>query len=1269
LRIPFKTGIFILFLTVIIISDCAKTSGQCPSIIYSDFNSSCSNSGSPCNLCTNQTITLGAVGSNLPNGGCIKWYYSQIPGFNPYNGQGTFINCGTIFGNVATDVSFETIEDMCNAGTYYIVGILDPINLTSCPEIFTTQFSFNVFCPEATISATNPAYEYHDLNLNSSGGSAYNWSGPNGFTSNEQNPIIYNLDPNKNSGTYTVTVTDDYGCKAIKTIEVKVLPWILVIIEPSPLLTTEICNGDSITLKAIILGAASGNYLNEGWYTWMPLGQGSFITKDTNLVVNAGGGYVYWVKDTLTGVKVGFFKWVYQLLPLDIKIVSSTTQLCTGGTATLTANSNNGTPGYDYLWNTGAVTPSIEINEPGSYDITITDAKACKGIKSITIKPGTSPIVNISPSSSIFCPNESKTIIAQGTGGKSPYIFNWAYPGGTSMGSTLQASITGIYQVTITDEIGCIGTTSALMTQNPDISIAISQDVKIDCKNGSIELTANTTGGSGTNYQYSWSTPSGSATGPTITTFETGLHTVTVTDSENCKKETSIFVQIALGLVVDINPTTAEICSGGKVDLTAQASGGDGNYSYEWSSPIGTLNQEIITANTVGYYYITVTDSGGCSGQATIEVKHKADMLVLIIPDTVSFCKGDSAILSASSIEPGILNFKWSTPNGIQNIDTIIANKAGIYTVTLTNSYGCTGNASINVYEDQLPDLSISPDIANFCPGSSVQLNASSINTNIISCSWISPDGLHVGNNILAGIEGNYVATITNTKGCSTSDSIFVNKSPDLNVSIFPLNPGICNNKSIDITANATGSNLIFEWNTPNGKESGKTIKAIKPGAYTVTVFDEGGCSASAVVVVDKLPGLDIVINPDPASFCNKGSVTLNAISSTGISPYSYQWKTPNIDATNMSIIANTIGNYSVTVTDVNGCIGTKSTQVSQDSSLNISFLPALPGFCPNNSEVLSVNTKGGKEPYKYSWNCPLGTFNTSSIKISSAGTYQVTVTDSKGCTGTSTTSTFDKSLSVELDKTDPECISLNSGSISLLSAVNANFPLQLSVNKTQPLFINSLPYVLNTLSAGTYDLDILGSNGCKVAETIDLSSAQIPSLELGEDVTIFYGEAYTINPKSNFTIDSMEWTNKNSLQCSPGCFEPVASPKISTNYKAIAYNQEGCKAKDDINIYIVEKESVFIPNTFSPNGDGFNDKWVIFTDQTVKQIKKLFIYDRWGESIFLQENFTPNDSSNGWDGKYKAKPLNSGVYIYYVLIEFEDGRVKEFKGDINLMP
>ena len=131
-------------------------SAQCPTINTSSFNAGCIGASTPCTLCADQTITLGATGINLPNGGCIKWYYSQNSGFNPYNGEGTFIGCGTIAGNNSTNVNFNTTDAMCNNGAYYVVGILDPLDLTNCPKIFTNQFTFQVECPASGSAPNSP---------------------------------------------------------------------------------------------------------------------------------------------------------------------------------------------------------------------------------------------------------------------------------------------------------------------------------------------------------------------------------------------------------------------------------------------------------------------------------------------------------------------------------------------------------------------------------------------------------------------------------------------------------------------------------------------------------------------------------------------------------------------------------------------------------------------------------------------------------------------------------------------------------------------------------------------------------------------------------------------------------------------------------------------------------------------------------------------------------------------------------------------------------
>jgi len=1647
LKHQLKTAFLSLFITAQVILNPNILRSQCPTFTNSTFTTTCVAPGNPCNVCAYQTITLHATGTNLPNGGCVKWYYSQNSGFNPYNGEGTYIGCGTIMANNVANFNFETTEAMCNNGVYYVVGILDPLDLTNCFEPFTTEFSYNVICPIGTIDTMYRACNGSYLGLLSSGGTSYQWSGPAGFSSTMQNPILPPVTVN-NSGIYFVTVTDNNGCKVVKSEEIIIYPPFTYIFDPYPF--PHFCPGHSVTITAYPTPGGSGNTVILGWER--PLF--NFISPNNFIEANELGYWWYIIEDLISGCIEHVGLLVLENPPLQISISPPMPHVCPGGALALTASSANGVAPYTYLWNTAESSETITVSQPGTYEVTVTDSKGCTGSKSVIVEPGTPPMVSITPPTGVFCPNATILLTAQAMLGKPPYVFNWSTPAGAATGPQLNAGINGNYIVTVTDNIGCAGTASALINQNPDITISITPPIAIICNNGVIPLKATATGGSGGGYQYSWTTPTGTASGSLINANEAGVYTVTVTDGANCKNEASILVQTAAELLVDFIPDPAQICSGGSIDLTAHAIGGDGNYSYKWATPIGFFNKETITTAVTGLYYVTVTDGNGCSGKGVLDVKPKAAIQILFIPDTLSICSGDSVLLSAATNEPGPLNYAWSTPLGTLNVDSITVTKGGMYSLTVTNAKGCIGVDSINVKEDPGPGILISPDPAIFCAGGSVQLSVSSTDTSVLSYNWSTPSGTKTGNVINANVEGNYIILLSNANGCSNTDSIYVSQSPDLSVSILPdpasfcpgssvqlsasstgsgtftytwstpkgtetgsminatvagnyivtvsnaigctgtdaisvtqndtldiiispdpasfcsgqsviltaastssgmlsfnwitptgvqsgnviaataagtyavtvtnssgcsgetsinvtllsgiavdispPNPGFCIGKSIDLTANAIGSNLSFAWSTPSGNVNGQTINAAISGAYSVTVTDDGGCTGTASVQLDEYPGLDIVIDPNPASFCNSGSVTLTAINNNGVAPFIYQWNTPGASGSSQTYSANIIGFYSVTVTDVNGCSGSASTQVSQSNSLTVSILPAVPAFCPGKSVDISVKANGGQVPYAYTWNTPIGVNSSSSITTSTAGSYQVTATDSNGCSGqaavtvnaydaplvilpasfgfcsatdvsiqaivediltpliynwstptgtsnnaiivastagdyyltvtnagacssfasttveqwplpliqfspdqpqfckgsfldisassnigqlpfsynwqgpagsattnplnisvtgnyaltltdahgcsanaslnatelpglvvnlstdplllcsapytilsqtsggvlpysynwitptstqtsanvtandfgmytltvtdtkacsgTSSITTQDESPIVELDKTDPGCIALKSGSITLLSTVSPDFPLHLVLNNEPPVTINSLPYVLSALPAGSYQLVLTASNGCQKSFSLDLSSPSIPELQLGDDVSIFQGESYTIHPSSNFTIDSISWTNKSSLVCTPGCIEPIATPPFSTTYKATAYSKDGCRAIDDINIYVTEKESVYVPNSFSPNGDGINDQWIIFTDQTVKQIKKMYIYDRWGESILIQENFPANDPSYGWDGKFRKQILNEGVFVYYFVVEFNDGRTKEYKGDVNLL-
>ncbi|HMG13906.1 MAG TPA: gliding motility-associated C-terminal domain-containing protein [Saprospiraceae bacterium] len=1536
-----------------------------------------------------------------------------------------------------------------NSGTYFLtvtgssgctdvtsIEVIVPINPTL--DMDPTYGFFMQICQSQTLT----------LSVNSTPSPTGDWNFTGWYDYGGFPLILITTDPQYtiNAGGSFIAQAQDpvNGCKLDFLVIITEIPNLNVLTSPNALF---LCPGGSATVTALSDGQASFTYL---WSTG---------ETTQSISVSNVGSYSVTVTDS-KGCTGSTIVEAVNGQALDLKINPAITVFCPGKDNLITVNSQNGTSPFDFSWTTPTGTENtamINANVQGNYTVTVSDNSACTGTASVFMTQNPDISVSVSPASVVMCNNMPVKLTATASGGAgSTFNYDWISPTGPLTGNIITGTTSGIYVVTGTDKNGCTATESASVTINPDITVSISPNPAIICNNTFVQLTASASGGSNSDFKYDWAIPNGQLNGDVINALLPGIYAVTVTDSENCTAKASIKVVASPGVAVKINPDPAELCIGGFVLLDAVATEGAGSYSYSWITPSDNLTDEKIKAILLGFYSVTVTDANGCTGTGEIEVKNKDHLLVSITPDSVNICNKDSVLLIAFTNEPGLIDYKWSTPIGIQSGDSIATKIGGSYSVTVTSNNGCIGVDSISIkealnpifsissssnefcksdsillnvittntdilnyvwdtpagsesgktikvssegyfivtvkntsgcvatdsiYLNQSPEVevSITPDSAIFCKSSNIELTASSKSTGLLSYKWATPAGQQSGNIINASLEGNYIVTIQNAFGCEASDTIFVKQTDTLSVnispdtasicpgnfvnlsansngsgllsynwstpagtatgkdilvseigiytvtvisskgcsgtatlklkqappvplSIVPQNPTICEGKSINLTANSIGTNLSFNWNTPFGNLMGQSISANIPGTYSLTVTDNSGCTGIDSIIISEYPALIIQIGPYPASFCNTGTVILNAnLIKNGTGPFTYQWDAPLGSGNEISFNANTVGNYSVTVTDNNGCTGTDTTLVTQSNKLNLSFDPVMPGICPNGSIDISVKVNGGQEPYIYAWNSPLGSFSSALINTATPGSYQLTVTDinacegegeiavlefsepliniplelgfcpgkdvsieanvqdtllpfkylwntpdgnsdmpffvantagnyyltvtnaegcsatastnvdkwetpsikyspfpvefcnsksvevtadatiglapfsfkwqgpsinstgssltvleagsysltvtdahgctsdisltagesaglvvsvntdpnilcgvtpftllpnvsggvlpynydwqtpsgletgaslitndfgnytltvtdSKGCTGFSTLKVLADSLSVVLDKTDPGCIAIKAGSITLLSASNPSFPMQLVLNNNPPIIVNTLPYLLNTLPAGMYNINIIGNNGCKQSLNLELSEPSIPTLNLGADVTIFLGESYAIIPVANFIIDSIRWTNKNSLICSPGCLEPTAQPVVSTSYKATAYSKDGCKAVDDISIYVVEKESVFVPNSFSPNGDGFNDKWVIFADNSVNQIKKMYVYDRWGESVFIQNDFPANDPAFGWDGRFKGANMNTGVFVYYLQVEFNDGRIKEFKGDVNLI-
>lgn len=253
--------------------------------------------------------------------------------------------------------------------------------------------------------------------------------------------------------------------------------------------------------------------------------------------------------------------------------------------------------------------------------------------------------------------------------------------------------------------------------------------------------------------------------------------------------------------------------------------------------------------------------------------------------------------------------------------------------------------------------------------------------------------------------------------------------------------------------------------------------------------------------------------------------------------------------------------------------------------------------------------------------------------------------------------------ITADFELIDPFCPNDENGSILISNVQNGGgdylFSLDNSPFQVNPFFDN--------LPEGEYIITIIDQFGCQIELNATLSDPLPLTVDLGNDINLKLGEEYTLNPLINFPPENIVWTPSDGLSCSD-CISPIASTTSTTTYQLIATDSKGCTQSDEITINIDETRNVFIPNAFSPDGDGYNDYFTIYGGIDVEEVVNFQIFNRWGALVFSNKNFQPNIELIGWNGFFKGKNVNTGVYIYTADILFKDGIRERFTGDISIV-
>ena len=863
------------------------------------------------------------------------------------------------------------------------------------------------------------------------------------------------------SGTYTVTVTDANNCTVVLSGTVINLP-------SAPLSSSlQITNANCGAPTGSITVLPSGGTSPYG-FLWSN-GQ----TTQTIFNLNTGT-YTVTITDALGCTSQNFGSITNTASPvitIDSIVPVSCFGLSDGG---IYISVSGGVSPIVYNWSSGAVTQDLTGVPAGSYTVTVTDANSCSSQVSGSISQPQQLAVSLVVDDA-SCGFSNGSISATASGGTPPYNYQWS----TGISGPVLPSISqGIYTVTVTDFNGCtiIGTDTVNNSNGP---IAILDSVvNVNCfgqSTGAIYISVS----NGTlPYIYQWSNGSSS---PDLIGVPAGIYTVTVSDQNGCTFSLSAQVNQSSSIV--ITPQIINASCGGTGSISAAVTGGVPPYTYLWNNGAGT---PAISGLTGGTYTLTVTDSLLCTATQSFNVTASLSPVIVLDSIVDVKCNGQSTGSVYVTITSGTpqYTYDWSNGSGTQDLLNVIA---GIYTLTVTDQFGCIDTASFQINQPTaiLDSLNNNPATCNLNNGSAKIYPYGG--TPPYTYQWSSGCTSQTCINMTPGL---HTVTVTDANGCQIIRNTTIGEIPihviaadsSSNVTCFGGADG-----AVYISVSSGAPSYSYLWS--NGAQT-QDVTGLNAGTYTVTVTDSVNCAVSQTFNItqpDSIQDAAVIVNATCGLF--NGSVNLNATGGTGT--LQYQWSTTAITP-GISVLAP--GIYSVTVTDINSCSNQFSYQITDIPGPVISLVEIINTTCfDGNDGSITIDVSSGTLPFDFVWSSGQLTQNISGI---AAGIYTVTVTDSNNCVvDTSFTVTEPDEITATAQIDNVACGSAD-GSITVQPAGGSgNYDyLWNNLANTQ---------TISNLSSGTYTVTVTDDSGCSNVFQFNVIDAGGPTATIASVIQV----------------------------------------------------------------------------------------------------------------------------------------------------------------------
>jgi gliding motility-associated-like protein len=882
--------------------------------------------------------------------------------------------------------------------------------------------------------------------------------------------------------------------------------------------------------------------------------------------------------------------------------------------------------------------------------------------------------------------------------------WQWNFGDGSSATTTSSAShaytAAGEYTVSliITDVLGCNDTMSTNITVNGATAF-FSSNVQSACiGNGNVLFTdASSTDGVHPIVKKIWNYGDGvidSASSPPYAHLYTiaGNYNVslTVTDAYGCS---DIFTSPSAIVIAqpkaDFNSPDTNSCIGKPINFINTSSGSNLQYNWQFGDGLqSTTMNPVHQYSIIGLYTVSlqVTDQYGCKDSITrnnyiaISFPHAS----FTVSDSVSTCPPMLANFTNSSVS--YTSLIWDFGDG--NTSTLISPShyyisPGVYIakLTITGPGGCVDTMSKRI-EVRGPrgSFSYTPQIG--CNPTTVTFTATTLNR--ISFIWDFSDGTTVAttDSIISHVytsPGEYVPKmiLIDASGCNLpvigNDTIkVIGIDTGFQPDIFQL----CDSGYVNFQNYTVSNDLItdYTWNFGDGSSGNSqqpSHQYTQSGIYSVqlTVTTQSGCTSSLTLNnTIKVFSSPIISIQGDTSACVPAILNFSGQVIRGnTNSLNWHWNFGNGQSSSVQNPAgqsyNVAANYMVNsvVIDDHGCKDSVSRAVSIHPSPNTNAGDDAK-LCKGSS--VQLNATGASF---YSWNpsAGLSCSNCANPFVSPADTavYVVTGISQFGCIKIDSVKiNVRKPFVLNVSPDDSLCL----GEFTHLSASGADqyrWIPSTGLDNPSSASTKAIPSATTLYKVIAKDNDNCFTDTASVLVTV----SPLPSVEAGKDITVVAGSFDQLHATGSNDITNWSWSPQYQLSCFD-CPDPKVIPKQTTTYTIKVKNAAGCISKDNLTVFVTcNNGNLFIPNTFSPNGDGMNDKFYP-RGTGIGIIRSFRVFNRWGELVFEKMNSNANDAAAGWDGVYKGKKLSPDVFVYTCEVVCDNNQVLLFKGDVTLI-